>query len=145
MKTQQLLFMPLAACIMLGSVPPQAAQAKTTANAIDWSISASWNMPCEPLDFVHSLDNKKVFVLCDDSKVHIYTPAGKELGTIAVDKNVTGIDIAPRGEALYLISKTGKSYTAIDVSFTQKIDIKGAPFVGNENAPVTMVVFSDFQ
>jgi len=138
--------MPLAACLALGAMPPQAAQAKTTANTIDWSISTSWSLSCEPIDFVHSLDNKKVFVLCNDSKVHIYTPEGEELGAITVDKNVTGIDIAPRGEELYLISRSGKTYTAIDVSLTQNIDIKGSPFVGNENAPaVTMVVFSDFQ
>ena len=145
MKTPKFLFMPLAACLMVGVMPPQAAQATTPSNAVDWSISTSWSLPCEPLDFVQSLDNKKVFVLCNDSKVHIYTPAGKEIGAIAVDKNVTGIDIAPRGEQLYLISRTGKSYTAIDVSVTQDIDITGAPFLGNENAPVTMVVFSDFQ
>jgi len=135
----------LAASLVFGIMPLQAAQPPQATNTIDWSITRSWTMPCQPLDFVQSLDNKKVFVLCSDSKVHIYTPDGKQIGTIPVDNDVSGIDIAPRGEAVYLISKTGKSYTAIDVSVTQDIDITGAPFVGNENAPVTMVVFSDFQ
>jgi DNA-binding beta-propeller fold protein YncE len=135
----------LAAGLICGLVPPHGVYASQTGNAIDWSISKSWTMPCQPLDFVQSLDNKKVFVLCDDSQVRVYTPEGKEIGAIPVDKDVSGIDIAPRGEALYLISKSGKSYTAIDVSVTQQIDITGAPFVGNENAPITLVVFSDFQ
>jgi DNA-binding beta-propeller fold protein YncE len=137
--------LPLAACLVLAAMPLPGAYAGQADNAIDWSISKSWTMNCQPLDFVQSLDNKKVFVLCEDSQVRIYTPEGKEIGAIPVDRNVTAIDIAPRGEALYLISKSGKSYTAIDVSVTQQIDISGAPFVGNENAPVTLAVFSDFQ
>jgi len=136
---------PLAACLVLAAMPLPGAYAGQSANAIDWSISKSWALNCQPLDFVQSLDNKKVFVLCDDNQVRVYTPEGKEIGAIPVDRNVTGIDIAPRGEALYLISKSGKSYTAIDVSVTQQIDISGSPFVGTENAPVTLVVFSDFQ
>jgi len=145
MKTRYLLALPVAACLLLGAASVQAKQDSPAVGGLDWSINTSWTMPCHPLDFVQSLDNKKVFVLCDDSKVRIYTPAGKELGVIPVEKDITGIDIAPRGEALYLISKSNKSYTALDVSLTQHIDISGSPFVGNENAPVTLVVFSDFQ
>jgi len=131
-------------CLLMSALPLQAAQPGRE-GTIDWSVKQKWNLQTEPLDFVQSLDNKKVFVLGADSKVYIYTPEGKELGFIPVNKNVTGIDIAPRGEALYLISKTAKTYTALDISVTQTIDITGAPFLGNANAPVTMVVFSDFQ
>jgi len=102
-------------------------------------------MDAEPLDFVQSLDNKKVFVLGSDSKVYVFTPKGTQLGAIPVDKGTTAIDIAPRGETLYLMNKTGKSYTALDISVTQKFDISGAPFLGNEHAPIELVVFSDFQ
>jgi len=133
------------ACLVLLSAAPLIAAEKAPANAIDWSVKQTWQLPTEPLDFVQSLDNKKVFVLGADSKVHIFTPQGAEIGSIPVDKNITAIDIAPRGEMLYLISKTGKTYTALDISVTQKIDITGAPFLGNADAPVTLVVFSDFQ
>ncbi len=112
--------------------------------ALDWSVKTSWKLSTKPLDFAQSLDNKLVYVLGDDSKVHIYAVDGKEMGTIKVDKSTVAIDIAPRGEMLFLVD-SNSTYTAIDVSFTQNIDITGAPFLGNENAPVTMVVFSDFQ
>lgn len=112
---------------------------------IDWSVAKQWKMDAEPLDFVQSLDNKKVFVLGSDSKVHIYTPEGTQIGTIPVDKDITHIDIAPRGETLYLINKKEKQYKALDISVTQDIDISGSPFLGNENAPVAIVIFSDFQ
>ncbi|WP_456385283.1 thioredoxin domain-containing protein [Desulfolithobacter sp.] len=120
-------------------------QRSGTAGEVDWSIRTNWKLDTTPLDLVHTLDGKKVFVLGNDHKVHVYTAQGKKLGAIPVDKNISDIDIAPRGEMLYTISRDGKSFTAIDVSFTQNIDISGAPFLGPKNAPVTLVLFSDFE
>ena len=112
--------------------------------ALDWSVKTSWKLKAKPLDFAQSLDNKLVYVLSNDSMVHIYADDGTEMGTIKVDKSTVAIDIAPRGEMLYLVDDNN-TYTAIDISFTQNIDITEAPFLGNENAQVTMIVFSDFQ
>ncbi len=112
--------------------------------SLDWSVQKSWKLSVQPIDFAQSLDNKFVYVLGEDSKVYIYSAAGKELGNIPVDKNTTAIDIAPRGEMLFLVNGDN-TYTAISIAFTQDIDISGSPFLGNENAPVAMVVFSDFQ
>ena len=117
--------------------------AKNT-GALDWSVQKTWKLSTKPLDFAQSLDNKMVYVLGEDSNVHIYAVDGKKMGTIPVDKSTTAIDIAPRGEMLYLVD-SNNTYTAIDISFTQNIDTSGSPFLGNENASITMVVFSDFQ
>jgi protein-disulfide isomerase len=114
------------------------------AGALDWSVQKTWKLSTKPIDFVQSLDNKMVFVLGEDNTVHIYSVNGKPMGTIPVNKSTVAIDIAPRGEMLYLVDGN-KTYTSIDISFTQKINVTGSPFLGKENAPVTMVVFSDFQ
>jgi predicted DsbA family dithiol-disulfide isomerase len=112
---------------------------------LNWSVQTTWTLPTKPLDIAQSLDNKKVFVLGTDAKVHIFTPDGKKLGEMPVDPNTSAIDIAARGEMLYLINSKSNSYTAIDISFTQKIDITGAPVQGKIDAPVTLIVFSDFE
>lgn len=112
---------------------------------LNWSVQTTWTLPTKPLDIAQSLDNKKVFILGADTKVHIFTPDGKKLGEMPVDPNTNAIDIAARGEMLYLINSKSNSYTAIDVSFTQQIDITGAPVQGKIDAPVTLIVFSDFE
>ncbi len=118
----------------------------TPADSIDWSVLTTWQMHTKPLAFVQTLDNQRVYVLGADSKVHIFSSAnGRELGAIPVDKAVTAIDIAPRGERLYLLNPKDKTFTSIAVNFRIHIDITGDPFLGNAKAPVTVVIFSDFQ
>lgn len=114
-------------------------------NAIDTSIRATWKIDTKPVDMVHTLDNKRVFILGDDSKVHIFTTDGKKQGTIPVDNGVTSIDIAPRGELLYLINAKNNTFTSLSISVTATIDVSSSPFLGKESAPVVIALFSDFQ
>ena len=134
-----------AALLLPLTVQAQEPKKNTAAGDLNWSVQASWPIPAKPVDIAQSLDNKKVFILGADSKVYIFTPDGKQLGALPVDSGVNAIDIAARGEMLYLVNDKTKTYTAIDVSFNQKIDINGAPMRGAENAPVTLVLFSDFE
>ena len=129
---------------------PLAAQAqevkKTNVSGdLNWTVQANWSLPAKPLDLVHSLDNKKVFILTADSKVHIFAADGRKLGEMRVEADTVAIDIAPRGEMLYLINGRTNSFTAMDIGFSQQIDITGAPVRGKADAPVTLVVFSDFE
>ena len=132
------LLLPLAA---------QAQEVKKTnvSGALNWTVQANWSLPAKPLDLVHSLDNKKVFILTADSKVHIFAADGRKLGEMPVEADTVAIDIAPRGGMLYLINGRTNSFTAMDIGFSQQIDITGAPVRGKADAPVTLVVFSDFE
>ena len=136
----------LCALLLLSSsqVMAQDAPAQSTATLFT-STLATWQMKVKPLDFAQSLDNRLVFVLGDDSKVHIYSSGdGAELGAVPVAQETVAIDIAPRGEMLFLVDSK-KNYTALDISFAQDIDTTGSPFLGKKDAPVTLVIFSDFQ
>ncbi len=126
-------------------VQQAAAQSLEASKDMEARVIETWNLEPTPVDFAQSLDNKKVFVLGTDSKVHIYTSKGTKLGDFAVDKDVTAIDIAPRGELIYLISRQGKVYSAVEWSLKQYIDLTGSPVKGAKEAPVTLVVFSDFE
>jgi predicted DsbA family dithiol-disulfide isomerase len=136
----------LCALLLLSSsqVMAQNISTKSSTTLITSPLS-TWQMNVTPVDFAQSLDNKLVFVLGNDSKVHIYSSAdGAELGSVPVAKETVAIDIAPRGEMLFLVD-SNKNYTALDISFAQDIDTAGSPFLGKEGAPISLVVFSDFQ
>lgn len=126
-------------------VQAQGPNETSTDSDLNWTVTTSWNLPVKPLDFSQSLDNKLVFVLGADQKVHIFAADGKKMGEMPVAAGTSAIDIAPRGEFLYLINEETNDYTAIDISFNKRIDISGAPILGKEDAPVTLIVFSDFE
>ena len=83
-----------------------------------WSVRKNWQFGCQPTDFSQSLDKKWVFVLGDDSKVHILTIDGEEKGRIPVAEGTLALDIEARGEMLYLMDKNGM-YTAISISLAE--------------------------
>jgi len=111
----------------------------------DWETDITWAMDATPLDLAISLDQRKAFILGDDNKIHIFSTDGEKLGEIPVEPGVSNITVSPRGERIFLTNKAQKTYSAISISFPVNINVSKAPFIGNANAPVNMVVFSDFQ
>jgi len=122
-----------------------AANPQTPSTGLEYEVLTQWQLPEKPVDIVHSLDGKYVFILSSDSKVLIYSAQGKLEGSVPVDKGVNAIDIAPRAEMLYLIDGEKKSFTTMSINFIQNINISGSPFKGPEDAPVTLVLFTDFE
>ncbi len=115
------------------------------AQGVEYNNVAKWKISDKPIDFVHSLDGQYVFFLTDKQTVLVYDNKGIKKGAIPVAAGVTAIDIAPRGEFLYLINGNTAEFTAMSISFIQKIDITDSPVKGAADAPVTMVLFTDFE
>ena len=122
-----------------------AAANTTPSSSIDWNVEKSWDLPAKPLDIVYSLDGKRVFILTDQHTVLVYDNQGEQTGSIPVDKGVSAIDIAPRGEKLYLINQETKVFSDLTIDFITDINTAGSPFLGLATAPVTIAVFTDFQ
>lgn len=122
-----------------------AAPDKGLNNKVEWFTKTKWSLPAKPEAFVHSLDGKRVYVLGEDSKVHVLTPNGKLLGSIEVDEGVIDIDIAPYGEQLFLLNAKDNSFTNLSVSLVADLAAGSSPFKGPENAPVTITLFTDFE
>jgi DNA-binding beta-propeller fold protein YncE len=114
-------------------------------NLVEWETTSSWTIPTKPVDMAHSLDGKYVYILNDANQVQVFDKAGKLQGSIPVSEGVTGIDIAPQGETLYLIDKAANSFKAVSVSFVHTLDTAGSPFEGPADAPITIAVFTDFE
>jgi len=122
------------------------AAANTTApSKIDWNVEKSWDLPAKPLDIVYSLDGKQVFILTDQQTVLVYDNMGELTGSIPVDKGVSAIDIAPRGDRLFLINQKTMVFSDLTIDFIADINTAGSPFLGLATAPVTIAVFTDFE
>jgi len=135
------------ALILASLVNGQALAANQTPapSKIDWSVEKSWDLPAKPVDLVYSLDGKRVFILTDQQSVLVYDNQGNLAGTIPVDKGVSAIDIAPRGEKLFLINQETKSFSDLAIDFIVDINTAGSPFLGLAQAPVTIALFTDFE
>ncbi len=98
-----------------------------------------------PVDMELSWNGQKIFVLDDQGQLSIYTEAGKLLDSMNVGTDIDQIKVSPREDFLYLSSRKEKSVRILSLTFIQNIDITGAPSKGPANAPVTIIVFSDYQ
>jgi len=116
---------------------------------VDSEISNSFKSAGTPLDLASSVNGKYVYVLTKGS-VNIYTNDGKLEDAIAVDPSfnrisVSGLDLANFEDKIFLSSESTGNVQEISYSFIVTINTAAAPFLGMPNAPVSIVIFSDFQ
>ena len=116
---------------------------------MDSEVSSSFKSAASPIDLASAVDGKHVFVLTK-GQIAIYTRDGKLKDTIAVDPSfdhlsVSGLSLANLDEKIFLSSSQTGVVQEISYSFIVNIDTSDSPFMGPENAPITIAVFSDFQ
>ncbi|MBP1740978.1 MAG: oxidoreductase [Deltaproteobacteria bacterium] len=115
---------------------------------VEMTVARTLTLEETPLDTALSATGKYILVLTDKGKVLVYTLDGKLNDTIPVDKSIDSIRPAPPGareEILFLVSSKKKTVQIAVLEFVQDINIAGAPFKGAADAPVTIVIFTDFQ
>ena len=132
----------LAILLMFGMV--HLAQAK-----IDWKVDNSFKSATPTLDIATSFDGKYIFVL-SPAKVQILSETGEIEDTLDVDPSmtkisVTGFDRAGIKNKISLSSEKTGEVQPISYNFIVNINTAGSPYLGPADAPVTFVVFSDFQ
>jgi len=97
-----------------------------------------------PLDVATTADGKRMYVLNDKGEVQVYSTEGQLLDGCKVGTEVTGI--VPQGENQLVLEKAGHNeLTLVSVEISEKIDATKSPVLGPANAPVSIVVFDDFE
>jgi len=112
---------------------------------VEMTVARTLTLEETPVDTTLSAGGKYIFVLTKNGKVLVYSLDGKLSGTIPVDEFVDSIKAGPREEILFLVSSKKKTVNLAVLDFVQEINVSGSPFKGAANAPVTIVLFTDFQ
>ena len=111
----------------------------------EWKIFRNLDLKATPLGVAPSLDGQRLFVLTPGEILVYSIQEGKITDRIAVDKEIDRIVSVPRPDMLTVSSSTKKSLQVIMLESIYKIDVSGLPFKGPQDAPVTIVVFDDYQ
>jgi hypothetical protein len=112
---------------------------------VDWTVQQIIKFEKKPLDTVVSIRGKYMYILTEDGIIHVYDSDGNPEGQIEAGKDVDQIAAGPKDDLLVLKSGKNKDVRTIFVDFIQKINIQGSPYKGNADAPVLIVVFTDYQ
>ncbi len=108
------------------------------------SIDNTYTTTGSPIDVSGSADGQYTFVLTEGGKVVIYGKSG-DRDEIMVDPAFDRIYASARGDKLWLSSKKDKKVRELTLDFVKSFNVDNAPSLGNKNAAVVIVVFSDFQ
>jgi len=112
---------------------------------VSWSTLRELSLDREPLDVAASADGESVFILLP-GEVLVYSVQGSAVEKrIPVDKGFDRMTYAPRLHGLVLTGSGSKSLKILKLQDIHELDVSGLPFMGPENAPVTIAVFSDYQ
>jgi DNA-binding beta-propeller fold protein YncE len=113
--------------------------------AVEISLEKTLQTEAAPMDVTLSPDGKSAFVLTDDGNVLVYDHLGNLKDTIKVGSHIDQIEIDPSGERLFASSRRNKTVEIILLTFIHNINTENSAFKGPQDAPVTIVVFSEFQ
>lgn len=113
--------------------------------SVEWQIGNTLQLNETPEDFAASRSGKWRFILTGAGDILIYDAGGDLRDRVHVGENIDKILAGPRDNILLISSKKNKTAQVVYFSIPEKIDILGAPFEGAPDAPVEIVVFSDFQ
>ena len=112
---------------------------------VDWQSSQTIQIGRTLLDIAVTPDGRWTFALTPDGDVLIYSAAGKLEDTLHVGGGFEGIACSASGDKIYLSNRAAGRLQIVEIEFVKEIDTAGSPFLGPSGAPVTVVVFSDFQ
>ena len=112
---------------------------------VEWDLQERIAIDTTPLDIAVSLNDKWIFILNTRGEILIYSREGELTETLKVGKHINQVDVGPGENQLFLTSEKQKTVEVVELGFIQDISITGSPFKGSVDAPVVVIVFSDFQ
>ena len=112
---------------------------------IEWTVKKQLKLEAAPTDIAPSADGKWIYVLTSGEILVYSVPEDKVMNRIPVDKTFDRLTYSAQDNTLLVSSSAEKTLKIIQLTVIQHFSLEGLPFEGQKNAPVTLVVFSDYQ
>ena len=112
---------------------------------IDWTTVGQIKLESAPLDVESAPDGELVFILMPGKLVVYDKNANRQLNRIPVDQGYNRLTYVSESGTLILANSITNELKVIHIDPIYEISVDGSPFMGPENAPVTMVVFDDYE
>ena len=112
---------------------------------VEWTIKKDLPLGAKPLDMASSVDGRWIFILVP-REVIIYSPSeDKVINRIPVEKGFDKLIYSSKDDMLILSNSRQKMLRMIQIEKVYEISVSGLPYRGPETAPVTIIVFTDYQ
>ena len=98
-----------------------------------------------PLDMLLSSGGEYLFALLPGGRLDVYNRKGELSGSIKVDAAFTRLRRGPSEDMLWLSTPTRTDAQLLAVNLVREIPTEGSPVLGPADAPVAIVIFSDFE
>ena len=112
---------------------------------MEWRFEKKIDLKSSATNMLLSLDGQQQFILDELGNLNIYKIDGTLQGTIPVGKEYNLVQLGPEPDTLLLCNRRDKTVQMLTLDFIQQINIESSPFKGPQDAPVTLILFSDFQ
>jgi protein-disulfide isomerase len=99
----------------------------------------------QPLDVAQSVSDGRLFVLLEGDEVQIFSADGQAQDRFKVDAGTTSLEVSPDGQRLYLGNSKSNELQVLALSYVQQLPVGNSAVKGDANAPVTIILFDDFQ
>jgi hypothetical protein len=130
-------FLPILLLVVLFAAPSPA--------EVEWRIYKTMKLDAPPMDMAVSTAGNWIFTLTENGILNIFSPKGEFVDGIEVGPHVDQIETGPLENIVLLKSREKQTVQILVIDFNQPINIEGSPFKGNDEAPIVVAVFSDFQ
>lgn len=112
---------------------------------VEWTTTRQLDLEQSPIDVATSSDGAMIFIL-SPGEILVYTIAKSEItDRIPVDKSFDRLTYSSKDNSLILSSSLDRAIEIIRIETIHDISVTGLPYLGTEDAPVTIAVFNDYQ
>ncbi|BCR05562.1 hypothetical protein DESUT3_26310 [Desulfuromonas versatilis] len=115
------------------------------AGTLDWQEGPALKLEEAPLAVRVDAEGQKIYVMGDGGNILVYSQGGELQGKIPAGSGTDGFELLPGGDRLLLKNSRAKTLKVVELSFVQEFDLSASPTLGPADAPVSVVVFDDFQ